>query len=154
MADRKIGSLIVFERTVDLTNYIEGFVRIDAEITPEILITIFTPQTPLHDGAVIIKEKKIAFARAFLPLTVSTDMLENVGTRHRAALGITEETDAIAVVVSEERGEISLAVDGKLHRDLDVLMLRKKLYKLLEIEKPSTFEILRKRLKKIKHEDK
>jgi len=154
MADRKIGSLIVFERTVDLTNYIEGFVRIDAEITPEILITIFTPQTPLHDGAVIIKEKKIAFARAFLPLTVSTDIPGNVGTRHRAALGITEETDAVAVVVSEERGEISLAVDGKLHRNLDVLMLRKKLYKLLEIEKPSTFEILRKRLKKVKHEDK
>ena len=154
MSDRKIGSLIVFERTVDLTNYIEGFVRIDAEITPEILITIFTPQTPLHDGAVIIKEKKIAFARAFLPLTVSTDIPENVGTRHRAALGITEETDAVAVVVSEERGEISLAVDGKLYRNLDVLMLRKKLYKLLEIEKPSTFEMLRKKLKKAKYEDK
>jgi DNA integrity scanning protein DisA with diadenylate cyclase activity len=139
---------------VDLTNYIEGFVRIDAEITPEILITIFTPQTPLHDGAVIIKEKKIVFARAFLPLTVSTDIPENVGTRHRAALGITEETDAVTVVVSEERSEISLAVDGKLHRNLDALILRKKLYKLLEIEKPPTSKILRKRLKKAKHEDK
>lgn len=154
MAERKIGALIVFERSVDLTNYIEDYVKINAEVTPEIIISIFTPQTPLHDGAIIIKEKKIAFARAFLPLTVSTDIPENLGTRHRAALGISEETDAVALVVSEERGEISLAIDGKIYKNIDVLILRKKLYKLLEIEKPSTFEVLRKKLKKVKDEAK
>lgn len=152
MAERKIGALIVFERSIDLTNYIEGYVKINSEVTPEIIISIFTPQTPLHDGAIIIKEKKIAFARAFLPLTVSTGLPENLGTRHRAAVGISEETDAVTLVVSEERGEISLTVDGKIYKNIDVLILRKKLYKLLEIEKPSTFEILRKKLKKVKDE--
>ncbi len=152
MAERKIGSLIVFERNVDLTNYIEGQVKIDSEVSSEILITIFTPQTPLHDGAVIIKEGKIAFARCFLPLTISTEVPENVGTRHRAALGISEETDAVAVVVSEERGEISICVDGKIYRNLDALGLRKKLYKLLGIEKPSSFEILRKKLGRERNE--
>lgn len=146
MAERKIGSLIVFERNVDLTNYIEGQVKIDSEVSSELIITIFTPQTPLHDGAIVIKEGKIAFARCFLPLTISTDIPENVGTRHRAGIGISEETDAIAVVVSEERGEISICVDGRIYKNLDALGLRKKLYKLLGIEKPSTFEILRKRL--------
>ncbi len=154
MAERKIGSLIVFERNVDLTNYIEGQVKIDSEVSSELLITIFTPQTPLHDGAVVIKEGKIAFARCFLPLTISTDIPENIGTRHRAALGISEETDAVAVVVSEERGEISICVDGKIYKNLDALGLRKRLYKLLGIEKPSTFEILRKRLGKGKNEEK
>ena len=148
MAERKIGSLIVFERNVDLTNYIEGQVKIDSEVSSELLITIFTPQTPLHDGAVIIKEGKIAFARCFLPLTISTDVPSNIGTRHRAAIGISEETDAVAIVVSEERGEISISVDGKLYRNLDALGIRKKLYKLLEIEKPSVYQILRNKLKK------
>ncbi|PMP63015.1 MAG: TIGR00159 family protein [Sulfurihydrogenibium sp.] len=148
MAERKIGSLIVFERNVDLTNYIEGQVKIDSEVSSELLITIFTPQTPLHDGAVIIKEGKIAFARCFLPLTISTDVPSNIGTRHRAAIGISEETDAVAIVVSEERGEISISVDGKLYRNLDTLGIRKKLYKLLEIEKPSVYQILRNKLKK------
>lgn len=154
MAERKIGALIVFERSVDLSNYIEGQVFIDGEVSVELLISIFTPQTPLHDGGVIIKGRKIAYARAFLPLTISSEVPENVGTRHRAAIGITEETDAVAVVVSEERGEISICFDGKLHRDLDPLILRKKLYKLLEIEKPSTMERLRRKLKQVRDADK
>ncbi|MCX7759563.1 MAG: diadenylate cyclase CdaA [Hydrogenothermaceae bacterium] len=154
MAERKIGALIVFERNVDLTNYIEGQVFIDGEVSIELLISIFTPQTPLHDGAVIIRNRKIAYARAFLPLTISSEVPENIGTRHRAAIGITEETDSIAVIVSEERGEISLCYDGKIHRNLDPLVLRKKLFKLLEVEKPSPFEKLRKKLKKAKDEAK
>ncbi|ACN98690.1 conserved hypothetical protein [Sulfurihydrogenibium azorense Az-Fu1] len=152
MAERKIGSLIVFERNVDLTNYIEGQVKLDSEVSSELLITIFTPQTPLHDGAVIIKEGKIAYARAFLPLTLSSDIPQNVGTRHRAGIGISEETDAVALVVSEERGEISICVDGKIYKGLDILGLRKKLYKLLGVEKPTTFEILRKKLRREKNE--
>lgn len=154
MAERKMGALIVFERNVDLTNYIEGQVSIDADVSLELLISIFTPQAPLHDGAVVIRNRKIAYARAFLPLTISTQVPESVGTRHRAAIGITEESDAVAVVVSEERGEISICYDGKLHGNLDALVLKKKLYKLLEIEKPSTFEILRKKLEKKKDEAK
>lgn len=154
MADRKIGALIVFERNVDLANYIEGQVFIDADVSVELLISIFTPQAPLHDGAIVIRNKKIAYARAFLPLTLSTTVSESIGTRHRAAIGITEESDAVAVVVSEERGEISICYDGNLHSNLDALVLKKKLYKLLEIEKPSTFEILRRKLKKGKDEAK
>ncbi|WP_028950348.1 diadenylate cyclase CdaA [Sulfurihydrogenibium subterraneum] len=147
MAERKIGALIVFERNVDLSNYIEGQVKLDSEVSSELLITIFTPQTPLHDGAVIIKEGKVAYARAFLPLTISSEVPEKIGTRHRAGIGISEETDAVAIVVSEERGEISICVDGKIYKSLDILGLRKKLYKFLGVEKPTTFEILRKKLR-------
>jgi len=152
MAERKIGALIVFERNVDLTHYIEGQVIIDAQPSLELIITIFTPQTPLHDGAVIIRNKRIAYARAFLPLTINPEIAEDVGTRHRAAVGITEETDAVAIIVSEERGEISIAVDGKLYKNLDILTVRKKLNKLLGIEKPPKFTILREKLKKEKDE--
>lgn len=152
MAERKIGALIVFERNVDLANYIEGYVTMDADVSVELIVSIFTPQTPLHDGAIIIKNRKISYARAFLPLTISTSVPENVGTRHRAGIGITEETDAVAVVVSEEKGEISICVDGKLYKNLDALVLKKKLYKLLEVEKPSTFYLLRKKIKKGKNE--
>lgn len=147
MADRKIGALIVFERNVDLINYIEGYVNLDADVSVEIIVSIFTPQTPLHDGAIVIRNRKIAYARAFLPLTISTNVPDNVGTRHRAAIGITEETDAIAVVVSEEKGEISICFDGKIHKNLDALVLRKKLYKLLDIEKPSAFELMRRKVR-------
>lgn len=124
LAERKIGALIVFERNIDLENYVEGCVKINADVNLELIISIFIPQTPLHDGAVIIKEQKIASARCFLPLTINPYIDKNIGTRHRAAIGISEETDAVALVVSEERGEISLAVGGKLYRNLDALELR------------------------------
>ncbi|ACO04781.1 MAG TPA: TIGR00159 family protein [Persephonella sp.] len=148
MAERKIGALIVFERTIDLDNYTEGCVKLNADTSLELLISIFIPQTPLHDGAVIIRDQKIALARCFLPLTINPNIPKNIGTRHRAAIGITEETDAVALVVSEERGEISLAVDGKLYKGLDSLTLRNKLIDLLGIEKRDTVEVILGRFKK------
>ncbi len=147
LAERKIGALIVFERTVDLENYIEGCVKLDAEVNLELLITIFIPQTPLHDGAVIIKDKKIASAHCFLPLTINPNVPKYMGTRHRAAIGISEETDAVAVVVSEERGEISIAVDGRLIKKLDAISLKQNLTKLLG--QPQSFrEQLKRKFKK------
>ena len=148
LAERKIGALIVFERSIDLENYTEGCVKLDADISLELLISIFIPQTPLHDGAVIIKDQRIASARCFLPLTINPNIPKNIGTRHRAGIGISEETDAVALIVSEERGEISLAIDGKLYRDLDPLTLRNMLIKVLEIEKSDIVENIRKKLKK------
>ncbi len=148
LAERKIGALIVFERSIDLENYTEGCVKLNADISLELLISIFIPQTPLHDGAVIIKDQQIASARCFLPLTINPNIPKNIGTRHRAGIGISEETDAVALIVSEERGEISLAIDGKLYRDLDPLTLRNMLIKVLEIEKSDILENIRRKLKK------
>ncbi|NPA52929.1 MAG: TIGR00159 family protein [Aquificae bacterium] len=148
LAERKIGALIVFERSVDLENYIEGCVKINAEVNLELLITIFIPQTPLHDGAVIIKDKKIASAHCFLPLTINPNIPKHMGTRHRAAIGISEETDAIAIVVSEERGEISIAVDGKLIKNLDAISLKQHLIKFLGQPPPLMEQIKRKFKKK------
>ncbi|WP_029521167.1 diadenylate cyclase CdaA [Persephonella sp. IF05-L8] len=146
LAERKIGALIVFERNIDLENYTEGCVKLNAEISLELLISIFIPQTPLHDGAVIIRDQEIVSARCFLPLTINPNIPQNIGTRHRAGIGISEETDAVALIVSEERGEISLAIDGKLFRDLDPLTLRKKLIEVLEIEKPDLVGKLKNKL--------
>jgi len=148
LAERKIGALIVFERSIDLENYTEGCVKLHADVSLELLISIFIPQTPLHDGAVIIRDQEIVSARCFLPLTINPNIPKNIGTRHRAGLGITEETDAIALIVSEERGEISLAIDGKLYRGLDPLTLRNMLIKALEIERPDILEKLLKKMKK------
>ncbi len=145
LAERKIGALIVFERNIDLENYVEGCVKINADVNLELIITIFIPQTPLHDGAIIIKEQKIASARCFLPLTINPYIDKNIGTRHRAAIGISEETDAVALVVSEERGEISLAVGGKLHRNLDALELRDLLSEYLGLYNKN-FSILEKQI--------
>lgn len=147
LAERKIGALVVFERTVDLENYIEGCVKLNAEVNLELLITIFIPQTPLHDGAVIIKDRKIASAHCFLPLTINPNIPKYMGTRHRAAIGISEETDAIAVVVSEERGEISIAVDGKLIKNLDAISLKQNLTTLLGQQQSFT-QKLKKKFKK------
>jgi len=149
LAERKIGALIVFERNIALENYTEGCVKIDSDISLELIISIFIPQTPLHDGAIIIKDQKIASARCFLPLTINPYIDKNIGTRHRAALGISEETDAVAIVVSEERGEISLAVEGKLHRNLDPLSLRDLLSEYLGLYRKSIFEPVMKYKKEI-----
>jgi uncharacterized protein (TIGR00159 family) len=140
LAERKIGALIVFERNIDLENYTEGCVKINADVNLETIITIFIPQTPLHDGAIIIKDQKIASARCFLPLTINPYIDKNIGTRHRAAIGISEETDAVALVVSEERGEISLAVRGKLYRNLDALELRDLLSEHLGLYRKNIFD--------------
>jgi len=114
MANRKIGALIVFEREVSLSEYVEIGVPLDAKVTKELLLSIFHPSSPIHDGAVIIKGNRIIAAGCFLPIKLGSGLSKTYGTRHRAAVGITEETDAIAVIVSEETGSISVAVNGEL----------------------------------------
>src|SRR4029079_9764781 len=114
-----------------LRNYIENGIVMDAVLSFDLLINVFTPDSPLHDGAVIIQDERIAAAACFLPLTPNPELSKEFGTRHRAALGATEATDAVAVVVSEQTGSISLAVDGELIRDLDGKSLRNTLYKYL-----------------------
>jgi len=131
LASRRIGALIVLERLQGLRNYVENGIALDAELSYGLLMNIFTPDTPLHDGAVIIQEARIAAAACFLPLTPNPELSKEFGTRHRAALGITEETDAVAVVVSEETGIVSVAFDGEMIRDLDGKGLRNTLYKVL-----------------------
>jgi len=131
LSSRHIGALIVIERLQGLRNYVENGIPVDANISYDLLINIFTPDTPLHDGAVIVQDDRIAAAACFLPLTPNPELSKEFGTRHRAALGITEETDAVAVVVSEETGIISVAFDGEMIRDLDGKSLRNTLYKYL-----------------------
>jgi diadenylate cyclase len=118
LAKGRIGALIVIEREIGLRNYVESGIPVDAEVSYDLLTTIFQPSTPLHDGAVIIQEDRIAAAACFLPLSVKPGLDRDLGTRHRAAIGLTEESDAVAIVISEERGEISLAVRGNIHRRL------------------------------------
>ncbi|MFN3505551.1 MAG: diadenylate cyclase CdaA [Caldimicrobium sp.] len=134
MAEKRIGALIVFEREISLKDYLEGATLLHANISEELLLSIFNPKSPLHDGAVIISEGKILAAGVVLPLSINPDIAKDLGTRHRAALGITEVTDAIAVVVSEERGQISIAVGGKITRDVTAPTLRKMLSQLLGFE--------------------
>jgi uncharacterized protein (TIGR00159 family) len=131
LADRRIGALIVVQRLEGLRNYIENGVAIDARVTYDLLINLFHPETPLHDGAVIVQQDRVAAAACFLPLTLNPELSKEFGSRHRAALGISEEADALAVVVSEETGTISLAIHGELIRDLDSKTLRNSLYKYL-----------------------
>jgi diadenylate cyclase len=131
LASREIGALIVVQRLEGLREYIENGVPLDAEISYHLLLNIFDPHTPLHDGAVIVQGDRIAAAACFLPLTVRTELAHELGTRHRAALTVSEETDALALVVSEETGIISLAVGGELIRELDAKSLRNYLFQYL-----------------------
>jgi diadenylate cyclase len=131
LSARRTGALIVIERLEGLRNFIENGIALDAQVNYNLLINIFTPDTPLHDGAVIIQEDRIAAAACFLPLTFDPELSTELGTRHRAAIGISQETDALAIVVSEETGTISVAVDGELIRDLDSMSLRNTLYQRL-----------------------
>jgi diadenylate cyclase len=135
MANRRIGALVAIERRTGLNNYIEIGVTLDAEITKELLLSIFSPRTPLHDGAVIIQHGRIAAAGAFLPLTVNPEVPKSLGTRHRAALGLTEETDALVIVVSEELGAISVVVEGDILHNLDSTSLRSELQQLLGLRR-------------------
>ncbi len=134
MSDRQIGALIVIERNTSLDNIVEGCVNIDAQVSVELLITIFYPMTPLHDGAVVIRNDRVVYASCVLPLSRHVELPKKYGTRHRAAIGITEESDAIAIVVSEETGEISVAKDGNLERNLDPEILRDILMKELGVK--------------------
>ncbi len=125
------GALIVIEREIGLRTFIESGVPLDANLSYDLLITIFRPSAPLHDGAVIIQKGRIAAAACFLPLSMNPVLSTQFGTRHRAAIGITEETDAISVVVSEETGSISIAVGGAIERDITVEYLRERLSEVL-----------------------
>jgi diadenylate cyclase len=131
MAARRIGALIVIQRLEGLRSFIENGISLDAVVSYDLLVNVFTPGTPLHDGAAIVEEDRIAAAACFLPLSSNPELSTELGTRHRAALGISEETDAVAVVVSEETGVISVAFDGRLTRNLDAKGLRNLLYKTL-----------------------
>ena len=137
LAKGRVGALIVLEREIGLRNYVESGIPLDAAVSYDLLTTIFHPGAPMHDGAVIIQENRVAAAACFLPLTVSPTFDRELGTRHRAAIGVTEESDAVAVVVSEERGEVSLAVDGRIERGLTPERLRARLHELVLYRRPA-----------------
>ena len=129
MAKTKTGALIVIQRDISLSDIISTGIEMNSEISPQLLVNIFVPNTPLHDGAVVIKNNKIAAAACILPLANNTDIAKNLGTRHRAAVGISKETDSIAIVVSEESGKVSIAKDGTLIADVSEEALKKILIK-------------------------
>ncbi len=132
LSGKKIGALIVLEGEMDIENFVEVGTEIDAKVTCELITSIFLPYSPIHDGAVIIKNGKLTKAGCFLPLTRNPLVSKALGTRHRAAIGLAERTDAVVVVVSEETGKISIAADGRMTYDVDVNSLRKTLKKLVE----------------------
>jgi diadenylate cyclase len=131
LSARRIGAIIVVERQIGLRNYIEGGIPLDANVTYDLMATIFQPGSPLHDGATIVQGDRVAAAACFLPLSVNPRVNRELGTRHRAAIGLTEENDAVAIVVSEETGIISLAIAGDLERGLSADALRLRLRALL-----------------------
>lgn len=133
LASEKIGALIVIERNVGLRNFTDAGVRLDAKLSYDLLVTIFNTDAPLHDGATIIRDDRIAAASCFLPLTKNPNVSRELGTRHRAAIGITEDTDAVSVVVSEETGLISFIEAGQIRRNLDTNQLRGLLLNAMEI---------------------
>jgi diadenylate cyclase len=133
LATEKTGALIVIERNVGLRNFVDAGVQLDARISYDLLVTIFNPSTPLHDGAVIIQSERVAAASVFLPLTKNPGISRELGTRHRAAIGVTEGSDAISIVVSEETGLISYIEAGDVRRNLDTNQLRKLLLEAMEI---------------------
>jgi diadenylate cyclase len=137
-SQNQTGALIVIEREIGLRTYIESGVALDARLSYDLLATIFRPSAPLHDGAVIVQRDRIAAAACFLPLSMNPVLSTQLGTRHRAAIGITEETDSVAVVISEETGAISLAVAGNIERELSVERLRERLATLLRRYAPSS----------------
>ena len=131
LGTQRIGAIIVIERQIGLRNYIEGGIPLDAILTNDLLVSIFQQDSPLHDGAVIVQHDRVAAAGCFLPLTVAPELSRMLGTRHRAAIGLTEENDAIAIVVSEQTGIVSLTLDGRIERELSADQLRMRLQQLL-----------------------
>jgi diadenylate cyclase len=132
LSSRRIGALIVLERNAGLQNYIDTGVVLDANLSYDLLVTLFDPHTPVHDGAVIVRNRRIVAASCFLPLTLNPKLSKELGTRHRAAIGVTEDTDAVAVVVSEETGVISFVQSGEILRHLDNSRLKELLRQALE----------------------
>ena len=157
LSNSKTGGLIVLERDIQLDDIMDSGVKIDADVSPQLIVNLFVPKTPLHDGAIIISKNKIAAAACILPLSDDKQITKGLGTRHRAALGISRESDAIAVVISEETGKISIAKDGNLIVDLKEEALKNILIKNLVVKKFGDKNNKKshepKWLKKIKHKD-
>ncbi len=132
LASKRIGSLIVIERETGLKDFLEIGTEIDSKVSSDLIASIFLPYSPIHDGALVIQEGRMTRAGCFLPLSQNPDISKTLGTRHRAAIGLTELVDAVAIVVSEETGKISVVVGGRITRDLDSSALKKVLKRLLE----------------------
>jgi len=131
LADRREGAVVVIEREIGLRNYVESGIPVDAAVSYDLLVSVFRPGSPLHDGAVIIQQDRLAAAACFLPLTVNPRVSKDLGSRHRAAIGLSEETDAVALVVSEETGRLSLVLDGQIEQNLESNQLRYRLEALM-----------------------
>jgi diadenylate cyclase len=141
MAPKRVGALIVLERDIGLRTFIESGVALEARITRDLLLSIFAPGLPLHDGAVIIQKDRIAAAACFLPLTTTPALARNLGTRHRAAIGITEETDCLSIVVSEETGRISVCAFGELAQGLSLTEVRERINRHFGARHPGSIRI-------------
>ena len=137
LASKKIGALIVIERETGLKSFLEVGVEVDAKVTADLITAIFLPRSPIHDGALILQHGRLKKAGCFLPLSENPDISKNLGTRHRAAIGLTEVVDAVAIVVSEETGKISAVVGSRMTRDLDSKSLRRILTRLLDPSRTS-----------------
>ncbi|WP_312194044.1 diadenylate cyclase CdaA [Exiguobacterium sp.] len=139
MSKRRIGALVTIERETGLSEYVETGIPLGSQITSQLLINLFIPNTPLHDGAVIVQQGKLAAAACYLPLSESGHISKELGTRHRAAIGVSEVTDSVTLVVSEETGGVSLAINGRLYRELDEESLRTKLLEtIVKVEQTNT----------------
>ena len=140
LASKNVGALVVLERNDSLDEYVDDGIPLDAKISKELVTSIFLTSSPIHDGAVIIQNDRMSAAGCVLPLTVNPNVSRTLGTRHRAAIGLTEETDAVAIVVSEEQGKISMVIDGKMTRDLDGTTLQRILQNLFSAPKKRMFQ--------------
>ena len=136
LSARRIGAIIALERQIGLRSYVEGGIPLDAVLTYDLLLSIFQPASPLHDGAVIVQADRIAAAACFLPLTVNPRLSKEMGSRHRAAIGLTEENDSIAIVISEETGAVSIVADGQIVRGINPVDLRARLRSLV-LQRPT-----------------
>jgi diadenylate cyclase len=136
LAAKRTGAIVVLERSIGLRNYIESGITLDAKLTYDLLVSIFQEGSPLHDGAVIVQGDRVAAAACFLPLTINPRLSRELGSRHRAALGVTEENDSVAMVVSEETGVISLVMDGSIERSVEPDVLRARLATLIPRRRP------------------
>ena len=131
LAEGREGAIVAIEREIGLRNYVESGIPLDAAVSYDLLVSVFRPASPLHDGAVIIQQDRVAAAACFLPLTINPRVSKDLGSRHRAAIGLSEETDAVALVVSEETGRLSLVLDGQIEQDLEPEQLRIRLEALM-----------------------
>ena len=140
LSAKRTGAIVVIERSIGLRNYIESGIPLDAKLTYDLLVSIFQPSSPLHDGAVIVQGDRVAAAACFLPLTINPRLNRELGSRHRAAIGVTEENDAVAIVVSEETGRISIIEDGDLEYDIDGERLRARLKSVVTLRRTKSNE--------------